>query len=188
MDVRGGAQPAGWHYTLTKRGPSESTSVSVPAAGVLSFRTNSDHRTPWRGRGALAASNSTGALLGAIEGQFRLESDVRPARVVSGNFVKEQRNEVTGAIKLGGIVTITGVGMGSRDGAGGLSAGIVRGEVSAAGVNLHEELTRVICSTLGVPSDLILAGSEAGSRESFRRFAAATIAPLLAIVQRPNGN
>ena len=64
-------------------------------------------------------------------------------------------------------------------------AGSVGGEYSTAGVELHGKLGEVICSVLGVPSDLIVgSGSSVSARESYRRFSSATIGPLLDIVMQ----
>ena len=64
-----------------------------------------------------------------------------------------------------------------------LSAGAVGGGYSEAGVDLFGQLSAVICTMLGVPSDLIQSGgSDNSSKESFRRFSLSTITPLLQIV------
>ena len=96
--------------------------------------------------------------------------------------MKDQRDSVASVIKAGGIVTISG-GKGSGEATKALEVGVLGGEFTAAGVQLHEQLSGLISSTLGVPPDLLLPGSESGSRESFRRFAATTISALLEAIK-----
>ena len=182
--VTGTASPAGWVYTLMRSGPSEQTVVTRPAAGVVSFRAHSDPRTPYRGRGAIARGNS-GALLAAIETQFGAEARFKPARAVSAGVSKEQRTGVTEAIAKGGVVTISGGHMSGRDQAGALQTGVIRGEYTAPAVALHSDLTRLVAGAMGLPAGLLLSdGDGASARESFRRFAAVTVSPLLGIVAR----
>ena len=180
--VTGSASPASWRYTLTRPGPSETMAVELPAEAVVAFRLNPDTRTPWRGRAALEASNSTGALLSGLEKQLELESRVKPTRIVTAGGHKGQAKDIEESVKRGGIVTLIQA-IASRDDPSGVKAGSIRNESTAAVVSLHEQLSNQICACLGVPPELLTGASEAGGRESFRRFAASTIAPLLTLVK-----
>ena len=51
--IAGGPDPESWQYDLTLGGPSETVSLSLPAASVLHLRYASDPETPWRGTGPL---------------------------------------------------------------------------------------------------------------------------------------
>ena len=180
--VRGGADPVDWSYLLTRQGPTESTSIERPAGGVLAFISHSLPKTPWRGRGRLEASG-TGELLANLESQMTHESRVSPARVIAVGAVVDQSRDVSALVGEGGIVGVTQA-TGTRDDPSGIKAGVVRNETSAASVSLHESLSAQISSALGVPPDLLGSGaSEAGTRESFRRFAASTINGLLEIIR-----
>ena len=180
--VSGGADPSAWSYLLTRQGPTESTSIQRPAAAVLAFVSHSLPKTPWRGRGRLEASG-TGELLANLESQLTLESRVSPARVIAVGAVVEQSRDVSELISEGGVVGII-QSTGSREDPSGVRAGVVRNETSAASVSLHESLSAQISSALGVPPDLLgSSASEAGTRESFRRFAASTINGLLEIIR-----
>ena len=117
-----------------------------------------------------------------LKKQLSAESRFTPARLVSGTMVKDQRDSVASVIKAGGIVTISG-GKGSGEATKALEVGALGGEFTAAGVQLHEQLSGLISAVLGVPADLLAGGSEAGSRESFRRFAATTISALLEAIR-----
>ena len=182
-NVTGSASPETWTYSLTQPGPSQTVTRIAPGAAILHFRTNVTQKVPWRGRPALEASNTTAALLAALECQMASESRMKPTRMMSIGKSDTQRLVVEGALEAGGIVAISGASAGDKSPAGPLEAGKIRSEITAPCVNLHEGLTRQICAALGVPADLLLGGSEAGSRESFRRFAASTISSLLEIIR-----
>ena len=180
--MSGGADPSDWSYLLTRQGPSESTSIRRHAGAVLAFVSHSLPKTPWRGRGRLEASG-TGVLLANLESQLALEAKVSPARVIAVGTVVEQSRDVSELISEGGVVGIIQA-TGTREDPSGVKAGVVRNETSAAAVALHESLSAQIASALGVPADLIgSSASEAGGRESFRRFAASTINALLEIIR-----
>ena len=183
QNVTGLASPESWNYSLTQPGPSQTVTVHRVGASILHFRANVTQKAPWVGRPALESSNSTGALLAALECQFGSESRMKPTRMMSIGSNDTQRLVAEGAIEKGGLVAVSGNKAGDKSPAGALEAGIIRNEVTAAGVNLHKEISAAICSSLGCPPDLIQGGTEAGSRESFRRFAASTITPLLTLIQ-----
>ena len=180
--VSGGADPADWSYLLTRQGPTESTSIRRDAGAVLAFVASSLPKTPWRGRGRLEASG-TGALLANLESQLALEAKVSPARVIAVGAVVEQSRDVSELISEGGVVGIVQA-TGTREDPSGIKAGAIKNETSAASVSLHEKLSAQVASALGVPADLIgSSASEAGGRESLRRFAASTINALLEIIR-----
>ena len=183
QNVTGSASPASWGYSLTRPGPSETVTVYRVGASILHFRANVTQRAPWLGRPSLAAANSTGSLLAALECQLASESRMKPTRMMSIGKSDTQRLVVEGALEAGGIVAVSGAAAGDKSPAGALEAGRIRSEITTPQVNLHDGLTRQICAALGVPAELLIGGSEAGSRESFRRFAASTIAPLLTLIK-----
>ena len=183
-NVVGGAEEATWVYALTRTGPSETSTVAREQAGVLNFRARPETRTPWRGQPALESSNSSSALLAALEGQLTDESRIKVARVISAGVTGPQRKEVTDAVADGGIVTISGSKQGSRDPAGPLSAGSIGAGFEQPSVELHQSLTRLVCGALGVPSNLVLGdGDGASAREAFRRMSATTINSTLLTIQ-----
>ena len=179
-DVIGTASPETWVYGVTRSGPSENRAIALPAESILAFKVNASASRAWRGIGALqAASGGTADLLAELEKQMTTESRMPPARLISAGVSKEQRQGVGDSVRKGVVVVISGGRSGGRDPAGPLSSGVIKGEITAAGVQLHAQLSGLISSVVGVPADLLSAGSEAGSRESFRRMAATTIASLL---------
>ena len=151
---------------------------------MLAFRVNAEPGTPWRGVGALEASNSTGRLLAELEAQLTLESKVPPTRIITGGGVKRQAGDIEASVKRGGIVTLIQGQISGRDDPSGVRAGAIKNETTAAVVDLHEQLERAVCAALGVPGGLVLSGGDgAAAREDFRRFAAATVAPILGVVK-----
>ena len=181
--VVGGPDPRTWLYELTLQGPSAMATVQRSGESILSFRLRTQARSPWQGRPAID-STGTGQLLCQLEAQMALEAKVAPARVIVGGAVGGQSEDISAIVRAGGVVgLLQAIGTSSVNDPSGLKAGIVRNEVSTAGVTLHEKLSTLICGAMGVPSDLVLGGSsESGSRESFRRLASTTITNILTTV------
>ena len=178
--VGGSADPAGWFYTLDMRGPGGNTRGVFPAASVLSFRANSD-RLAWRGRPAL--SQDSGSLLAQLHAQLMAEVSFKPARLISaGSATAEQRLAITEQVAEGGVVTVSGSALGTKDKAAALSTGGLGSGIEEASNTLNDAMSRVVCNGLGVPSDLILGGGETGSKDSWRRFCISTCAPILQII------
>lgn len=63
--VTGGYDPRSWAYLVHLPGPSDTMSVTLPAAAVLHFRYSSDPAAPWRGRSPLDYAASSGKLTAA---------------------------------------------------------------------------------------------------------------------------
>ena len=183
--VTGGADPASWHYSLTRSGPTENIVIERPAEAVLSFKVNAEPGSPYRGVAPLEVANSTGSLLALLESQLALEAPVTPTRILTAGSVGRQASEIEQSIRRGGIVSILQSGAtASITDPSGLKAGVLKNESSAAAVALYEQLERAICGACGVPAGLILSdGDGAAARENFRFFAASTIAPLLGAVK-----
>ena len=174
--------------SLVDRGSSawsETTTVAREQAGVLNFRARPETRAPWRGRPALESSSTTGAVLAQLEDQMEREARVLPTRIITGGGVVEQAGDIEKSVARGGIVTLVQGQVIGRDDPSGVRAGAIKNESTQAVVSLHEDLTRLVCGALGVPSNLVLGdGDGAAARESFRRFAATTINSTLANIQR----
>ena len=116
-----------------------------------------------------------------METQLTAEAAMKPARVLGAGLSKEQRTDVANGLEAGGIVVFPVMRAGNDSKA--VTTGVLGGEYSTAGVELFAQVSALICTTLGVPADLIQAtGSDTSSKESFRRFALSTITPLLQIV------
>ena len=183
-NVQGGSEEESWFYTLARSGPMATMTVVREQAGVLNFRSRPSSRSPWRGTPALPTGNTTAAILGELEVQLGREARVKPTRVVIAASVREQRGDVEKSLQRGGIVTMSqALSTAVSNDPSGLKAGVIRNEASAPVVALYEQVQRAVCGALGVPPGLLLSGGDgAAAREDFRRFAAATIAPLLRII------
>ena len=182
-NVTGQAEEESWFYTLSTPGPSTNTTSVREQAGVLNCRLRPSHKTPWRGRPSLQAGNTTATLLRKMEIQLSAEASMKPARVLGAGFSGEQRKQVADGIEAAGIVVfpLGRTGSDTRP----VHTGSVGGEYTPSSVELFGKLGELVCSVLGVPSDLIVgAGSSVSARESYRRFSSATIAPLLDVVMQ----
>ena len=182
-NVQGGAEEKTWVYTLTRTGPSTTETVAREQAGVLNFRARPE-QSSWRGQPALESSSTTGAVLAQLEDQMEREARVLPTRIITGGGVVEQAGDIEKSVARGGIVTLVQGQVIGRDDPSGVRAGAIKNESTQAVVSLHEDLTRLVCGALGVPSNLVLgSGDGAAAREGFRRFAATTIASILKAIQ-----
>ena len=180
-NVVGGPDPRTWIYTLTMPGPTQTVTLQRSGEAILSFRLRAD--PPWKGRPAID-STGTGLLLCQLESQMAAESRISPARVIAGGAIAEQASDISELIGRGGIVGITQA-IASREDPSGIRAGVIRNEVTASTVSLHDKLSTLILGAMGVPSDLVLgSSSESGSRESFRRLASTTINNILTTISR----
>ena len=182
-DVVGGPDPRTWVYSLQVPGPTQTVTLQRSGESILSFRLRVDPKTPWTGKPAID-STGTGQLLCQLEAQMSAESRIAPARVIAVGQAAEQSTDVSELVGAGGIVGIAQA-IASREEPSGVKAGIVRNEVTASTVSLHDKLSTLILGAMGVPSDLVMgSGSESGSRESFRRLASTTINNILTIISR----
>ena len=180
-NVIGGADPRSWIYELQVPGPTQTVTLQRSGESVLSFRLRAD--PPWKGRPAID-STGTGQLLCQLESQMSAESRIAPARVIAGGAVADQAGDISELVGRGGIVGITQA-IASREDPSGIKAGVVRNEVTASTVSLHEKLSTLILGAMGVPADLVQgSGSESGSRESMRRFGSTTIQNLMVTIVR----
>ena len=182
-NIVGGPDPRTWLYQLTLAGPSETVTLQRAGESILSFRLRVDPKTPWTGKPAID-STGTGALLAQLESQMSAESRIAPARVIAGGAVAEQAGDISELVGRGGIVGITQA-IASREDPSGIKAGVVRNEVTASSVTLHDKLSTAILGAMGCPSDLVLgSSSESGSRESMRRFGSTTIQNIMVTIAR----
>ena len=185
-DVTGQEEEATWVYTVARSSPLATMTAVREQAGVLNFRLRPSHRTPWRGTPSLQSGNTTAALLRKLEIQMTSEAAMKPARLLGAGFSKEQRTDVAAGIKAAGIVVfpLGRAGSDTRP----IHTGLIAGEYSTAGVDLHGKLNELVCAVIGVPSDLIVgSGSSVSARESYRRLASATIFPLLQTIMQEWG-
>ena len=182
-NVVGSADPRTWLYTLSVPGPTETVTLQRSGESILSFRLRVDPQTPWTGKPAID-STGTGQLLCQLESQLRAESRLAPARVITGGAVADQAQDISELISKGGVVGIVQA-IASREDPSGIKAGVIRNEVTASTVSLHEKLSTLICGAMGCPADLVMgSSSESGSRESFRRLASTTINNILTTISR----
>ena len=182
-NVTGQAEEESWIYTVARAGPMATMTAIREQAGVLNFRLRPSTRTPWKGTPALRSGNTTAALLRKLEIQMTSEAAFKPARVLGAGFSPEQRTQVTDGIEAAGIVVfpLGKVASDTRP----VHTGSVGGEYSTAGVELHGKLNELVCSVMGVPSDLIVgSGSSVSARESYRRLSSATIFPMLQTIMQ----
>ena len=188
-DITGGSDPFSWQYRLDLAGPSSATTAKRPASSVLHFRIGETKERPWVGVSPLERAGLTRDLLACIETSLRYEFTGPVGHVLpvpAGSTQTDLASDVAalkGQVALGETTSAGhGEGRSSAPAKDWVPVRIGANPPQATAI-LHENIERTLLAAAGVPADL--AGSfsaEAGTRESWRRFVASTIAPVGRIV------
>lgn len=186
-DVRGGADPETWRYRVDLIGPSVTTTQNVAGQAVLHFRVGCDPRTPWRGKGPLKRGESTAKLAAKIETSATVEASMPIGRFLSIPLNPDQAQAQEKQLARTGAFVVTGVGQGTvtQDAPNSRFSPVAYGpkpdQVLEA---LRTRAGQDVAAAYGVPPVLLAStGDGAGQREAWRRFWAATIAPLGSLIE-----
>ena len=157
-NVQGGVEEESWIYTVARAGPMATMTAIREQAGVLNFRLRPSQKTPWRGTPSLQSGNTTAALLRKFGDSITSEAAMKPARLLGPGLAKSRGRTLRKGIEAAGIVVfpLGRAGSDTRP----IHTGSVSGEYTPSGVELHGKLNELVCSVMGVPSDLIV-----GSRQ-----------------------
>ena len=198
-NVTGDADPATWRYQVSTTGPSTTTTRWVPADQVVHVRYATSHAEPWRGLPPIVLAGSTGKLAANLERALRDEAGGPTGTVIplpqdagsessdddDGDVfstLKRQINTLRGRV---GLVETTAAGYGDGRAAAPAQDWQPRrlgADPPATLPELRRAVEESVLSCCGVPPGL--ARAEGGeSRESYRRWYAASVLPLAALVQ-----
>ena len=195
VSVEGGPDPSTWQYRVDRPGPTLTETRTVPAAGVVHVRHAPDAMMPWRGRSPIAVASATGRLAAGLESALSDESNNAPRAVVvaipegphDGQALADTIQQSRGRLNL---PETTAGGYGDRAGAP------VRDwrperfgpDPPAPLVALRTAVETCIAAVYGLhPSILGGAGDGTLARESWRRAALGTFAPLARLVAEEIG-
>ena len=189
-----------WRYQCTVTGPSETETRWIPGAGVLHCRYATYAGEPWRGIPPLALAGTTGRLAASLERALRDEAggpvgSLIPLPADAGGEsddpddaadpfagLKAQINKLAGRC---GLVETTSAGFAEGRAASPQDDWKPRrlgADPPVSLVDLRAAVEETVLSACGVPPGL--ARAEGGeSRESYRRWYAASVQPLAALVQ-----
>ena len=189
-----------WRYQVTVTGPSETETRWVPADSVIHARYAVSHVEPWRGLSPLTLAGITGRLAVALETALRDEAggpvgNLIPLPVDAGGETDDPADDSdpfatlkTMIAKLAGrvgLVETTAAGYGEGRAAAPNEDWKPRrlgANPPGSLVDLRAAVEETVLSACGVPPGLArAAGGE--SRESYRRWFAASVLPLAALVQ-----
>ena len=189
--ITGGPNPNEWQYLVQTGGPSESVSVSLPAASVLHLRYATEIDTPWRGISPLSVAYLSGQLSAATIASLRSE-----ASGPVGSFLPlpgvDGGDETLDKLKLD---------IGNNDGKMHLVESMADAMESggaapqgdwlakrygptppAAMVELLQTVKYEIFSACGIPPGLYTVGAASSIREAFRVYLTTTLLPLQKLV------
>ena len=182
-DITGlGPVPSSWRYRVDLQGPSGSSMMIRPAAGVVHIRINVDPAKPWAGVSPLTNAKLTARLAAGAENALVKEAAIPSARIAPvPTSDKEQLGTYQAMLVKGGIVpveaatvAVTGAG---QEPAKRWEPPVVGPAPSQAFVQLRNEVVKDVAAATGVPADLY------GSREAFRHFLDLTVDPWAEIVE-----
>ena len=190
-NVAGGHNPDGWEYELTLPGPSETTTLSLPAESVLHLRYAVDPELPYRGIGPLQVATLAGELSAETVKALADESSGPrgswlPLPVTDGDddSVAEIKAFVPSAAGRMGIVesVVDSFGTGGPTPQGDYKQQRFGPTPPSAMVDLMQAVKVEIYSACGIPPGLYTVGAAASIREAWRLCLFATIGPLGRIV------
>ncbi len=182
--IAGGTSPATWLYTLQLIGPSSSRPIVATASQVAHVRINAEASTPYKGRPPLDSSASLARLASAMEAT--LADDLNQPHgsyfLIPTNTPLDTATELKGKLAnaKGGMVLVPGLGKLEKPERYGPTP-------PEALVTLRQNIAHDVLACYGVPPDLATGASAANSRESYRRFVAATINPVAAVASAEIG-
>ena len=190
--VEGGPDPETWQYRVDRPGPTVTESRTVPAGGVVHVRHAPDPAMPWRGRSPISVASETGRLAAGIESALSDEAVNAPRAVVTpipegpkdqdGQGLADTIQRSRGRLNL---PETTAGGYGDRAGAPLRDWRPERygPDPPAPLVALREQVEACVCAVYGLHPVLLGAnGDGTMARESWRRAALGTFAPLGALV------
>lgn len=185
-DIHGGVEPSTWTYDLDLPAPGGmGTLKGIRAADVVHVRINTDPNNPWRGRGPLTVAKLTVDLAVRLEQALDYEERVPVGQILAipstaqGDSLADQIAGLRGSIVLGES-TATGwdTGASGQQGRGEWQPARLGPKPPPEQISLRTDVATTILAAAGVPAGLIIAGSEADARESWRRFLWSTISPI----------
>ncbi len=199
-NVTGDADPATWRYQVSTTGPSTTTTRWVPGDQVVHVRYAVSHAEPWRGLAPLTLAGETGRLARLLERALADESSgptgsLIPMPADTGGESDDPEDDGDPFAKLKAqIARLRGraglvESVASGHGEGRAAAPQDDWKPRRLGANppaslpeLRRAVEETVLSCCGVPPGM--ARSEGGeSRESYRRWFAASVLPLAALVE-----
>ena len=190
VTVEGGPDPDTWQYRVDLVGPSITEQRTIPADGVIHVRFAPDAIQPWRGRSPIEIASATGRLAAGVESALSDESNNAPRAVVvpipegphNAAELVDTIQQSRGRLNL---PETTAAGYGDRAGAPMRDWRPARfgPDPPAALVALREQIEASVASVYGL-APVLLGGAGDGTamRESWRRAAVGTFAPLARLV------
>lgn len=176
-----------WTYELRLAGPSRDVERVLPADAVVHLRYGADASEPWKGKGPLASSDSTGRLSHTLERRLKEEAGARVGFLLPVPQVKQELQDDLNALEGKIALVETTAGSWGAD----TPAAAPKGDydpkrLGATFTPNHEPLRdavgRSILAACGVPASLLGNSDGTAMREGQRQFLHGTIGPVAAIV------
>ena len=192
-DVRGEWRPETWRYECEIAGPDDTWTVLAPAEQVIHVRYATAPAQPWRGISPLASSRLTSNLAAMLETRLGQEASAAVATLIpipEGTTPEQTETLRDSLANLRGKLALVPSAAGGW-GAGDRAARSIGWSTTRLGADPPETLASLrmdsakhVLAAAGVPVELFEAGEGTASREAFRRFLHATLAPVARIAER----
>ena len=188
-DVYGPSAESDWLYRCYEHGPSSSTSVTIPSAGVLHLRYAVSHVAPWRGISPLQWASSTGALASNLEGRLSEELSAPVGLIIPMPQGEGDASDLTDDIsKLKGYPTVVETAYSTGDPATRPAADWRARRIGAdppeSLQGIRDSAGQSILAACGVPPSLFVANSDGtAQRESLRRFVSGSCQAVARLIE-----
>ena len=178
--VSGSYDATSWRYELSLPGPTQNhVRKNVPAESLLHFKTNVDHRRPWRGVSVFDVANVSVNSIAKIEASLQAEYDLPVTKLFAYDALStEQGQELATSFK--DAKGVNAVGLGHKDTYNLLD---IRPEPNESILTSKEnDLAKLVIAS-GIPPSLLLPRANAQAmREAYRQFILVTVNPILAMM------
>ena len=191
-DVYGGYRPSTWRYQATLAAPDDSYTVELTSEQVVHVRYGASPSQPWRGISPFAACPSTSHLAGMIETRLGEEVGAAVATLIpipEGTTTTQTEVLRDSLANLRGKLALV-PSAGGGWGAGDRAAPRTGWRTERLGADPPDSLAKLrtdtavhILAAAGVPVELFSGGEGTSSREAFRRFLHASVAPVARLIE-----
>ena len=188
-DISGGADPSTWEYTVTRAGPSRTSTVShLSERAIVHVRYAVDPNRPWRGVGPLDSAKTTATLAANVETRLSEELGQSAGEILPVPDGKTKTELQIGLRAINGklaLVESTSAGWG--DGSQGApKRDLIQNRIGANPpailATLRSDAALAVLAVCGVPTVILERADGTALREAWRQFLHSSVTPVADIV------
>lgn len=190
-ETYGDHNPESWRYQLEVSGPTTTMTKWVDGGAVVHCRWSVSPLRPWEGEGPLEVGGLTSEMLSSLETRLGEEAATPALNLIPSPSAGEETDPMREALRNAkeGLAMVPTMMAGGWTGDR-ASQPLREWAVARVGANppdtlraLRSEVGQAVAVACGIPSDLIMSGSDsAGQREAYRRWLHSSVKPLGVLV------